>query len=323
MNKLEKLDVEEFTKEDVFSTCIDRVFEKNCIKHMSLKSQWEPDPHESFFEIKGKQIKISKANKIQNSVRFDFLCDLLKFTISNYDLDLDCFIIFNLTDGIDPREYYTRICFSAPLDSNHILMPDPHIFHHIMTVDQNLEGDPAFEDKEDLVVFYGSDAGLVGGDLLNQRVKFCFKSVNNKYVKAKIANFIHFSEDMLKDLGISLKSIETDRVSIKDQLKSKYILNIDGNGSSWDRTPWAMASNSYLIHLKSDNNTNVNWYYPFIEKLNLLPIFSEEDILNGKIQLNHNTKSKQKAFSEILLDKGTQLEYFARVLVKYNKIFNR
>ena len=309
-------------RKDLIDACINRVFQKNCIKHISKKNKWSPGAEESFFEIKGKEITLIEANQTQSKLRFDFLINLLKAAILKYDLNINCKIIFNLMDGISAQEHYTRICFSASLDSNHILMPDPHLFYHINTLKKNLEDEPTFEEKEDKIIFYGSDTGLVGQDLLNQRIKFCAKASNNLKITSKITNFVHFSKELLEDLNINIEDIKAEYQQIPQQLKSKYILDIDGNVASWDRTLWAMASNSYLIHLESDTNNSVNWYYPFIQENGILPIYKEEDILNGKVFYDSNIKQKQKDFAEILLSEETQIEYFACVLKKYDEIFN-
>jgi hypothetical protein len=311
-----------FTSSDLIETCVNRIFKKNCIRHLSLKDEWNPYPEESFIQIRGKQVSGIKIHETQSEHRFKFLQGILSLAIERYDLNLNCAIIFNLTDGINPAEYYTRMCFSAPVESNHILIPDPHLFHHIATVNQQLAGDSPFESKIDNLTFYGSDSGLVDEGLLNQRVRFCAKAVGRPNLEAKVTSFVHFSEEMLKNLGVNKKEIESPYRDIKYQLKSKYILDIDGNGSSWDRTPWAMSSNCYLTHLKSEKNTNVNWYHPFIEKNGILPTISEEDALNSKVLYDSKIKEKQKSFASILLKRETQLEYFSKCLVRYNEIFN-
>lgn len=309
-------------KNDIIDISINEIFKKNCISHLRKKQNWEPSPYESYIEISGKKINVLKKNSVQNEKRFDFLLKLLEATLLHYNLNLNCRILFNLTDGIDQNEYYTRICFSASLDSNHILMPDLHLFYHIRTIDQHLDGDSSFESKQDKIVFYGSDSGLIDESLLNQRVKFCSKAFDNDLVISKISNFVHFTEDMLNDLGVKKEEISAQPISIKDQLNYKYILSIDGNTSSWDRILWAMSSNCYFIHLKSDKNKSVNWYMPYVYKNNIMPILEEEDILEGKVFYNADVKRQQKEFADSLLHEVTQLEYFAKLLIKYNQLYN-
>ena len=309
-------------KNELIDLCIEENFKKNCISHLKRKLDWKSNPNEIHLEIIGGRIGIAHQNETQDKNRLSFVLKLLQATIEIKKLDLNCRVTFNMTDGVEPQQYYTRICFSAPTYSNHLFMPDPHLFYHIKTITQNVRTDCQFEEKEDLISFVGSDSGLIEEDLLNQRIRFCAKAAGNKFVSAKISNFVHFTDEMLSDLNIDKQILSREGISINDQLPAKYILDIDGNGSSWDRILWAMYSNCYFIHLKSENNKNVNWYRPYIEKYNLMPTYTEEQILSGQVSYDKDIKLKQQQFARTLLDQDTQLEYFARTLIKYNEIYN-
>lgn len=310
-------------KDEIIDYCIEQNFKKNCINHLSKKADWKPYPNETYLEFYKNEIRIIEENPIQDKRRLSFVIKLLQVTIESRNLDLNCRAIFNVTDGVDPNEYYSRICFSAPIDSNHLLMPDLHLFYHIKAIGENLKNDSAFEDKNNLISFFGSDSGLVGEDLMNQRIKFCNKANKNQFVTAKISNFVHFTEEMLNNLGINKSDISSKYISINDQLSSKFILDIDGNGASWDRILWAMHSNCYFIHLKSDTNKNTNWYRPFAEKNNIIPTYTEEEILAGAVEYNQDIKIKQKEFAKTILRQDTQIDYFAKLLTKYNEIYNQ
>jgi hypothetical protein len=172
-----------------------------------------------------------------------------------------------------------------------------------------------------MIYFIGSDTGPITDDLLNERIRFCDRAKSTKHINAKISNFAHFNDEMLHDLSIDKNSISSQYVPIDQQLKYKYILNINGNTSSWDRIPWAMMSNSYLIHLASDFN-EYNWYFPFIQNTNAIDSYSADDLLNNNINYNHSKKELQKNISQILLSHSTQLDYFTEVLINYNRIYN-
>jgi hypothetical protein len=172
-----------------------------------------------------------------------------------------------------------------------------------------------------MVYFIGSDTGPIADDLLNERIRFCNKAKSAKHINAKISNFVHFNDEMLHDLSIDKTCIHSQYVPIDQQLKYKYILNINGNTSSWDRIPWAMMSNSYLIHLSSDFN-EYNWYFPFIQKTNAIDNYSDDDLLNNAINYDSNKKILQKNIAQILIQHSTQLDYFTQVLIDYNRIYN-
>jgi len=312
----------QFSGEDLVESCLNKVFEKNSIKHLRCRKDWSISSQEIVFDIKGKNITITNAHAEQSEIRFNFVKNLLVKIIYDYNLDLDCQIIVATHDTAQFGEKYTRLCFSASLDSNHIQIPDPHIFYHMSNMNGHLASDTPFETKEDKISFNGSDTGMLYDDLLNQRIKFCHKAYGNPKVLAKICNFVSFKKEMLDNLGVPMETIQGTYIPISQQLVSKYILNIDGNAASWDRTPWAMSSNCYLIHLKSDLCNLVNWYHPFIEKNKILPIYSEDEILSFKVKYDAETKQKQKDFASLILDPGVQFEYFQRLLIRYNEIYN-
>lgn len=307
-------------KNDLINTCLENVFKNNSIEHLRCRGDWPLSGCESIININGNEIKIIKAHESQDRLRFNFVLSLLNAVIKNYDLRLNCNIILSLSDATGLNQKYTRLTFSSDLNSNHILIPDPHLFQYIYAKNEILRGDISFSDKYDKIIFCGSDTGAIDDDLLNQRVKFCNKSTEHEKIFAKITKFVHFNDEMLKDK--SVKNIYHDVVPIEEQLKYKFILDIDGNSSSWDRIAWVMASNSYLIHLKSDLCTVNNWYHPYVLKEKILPVFTEQEVLDYKIEYCPKTKEKQKLFSSILLNQETQLEYTKNILEIYNRIYN-
>jgi len=311
-----------FAPEVLIPTCLNRVFERNSIRHLRCRSDWAIGSEESIVEIRGKNLTVTHAHPSQSQIRFNFFINLTRNALEKFNLDLNCRFILSTHDTVSKNEKYTRLCFSAAYDSNHIQIPDPHVFHHSSALANELANDIPFEKKIDKVIFVGSDTGAINDKLLNQRIQFCDKAFGNPNVFAKISNFVSFNKEMLDDLGISEQKIKIPYLSVGDQLNYKFILNIDGNASSWDRTPWAMSSNSYLIHLKSTLCDQVNWYHHFIQENGILPVLSEEDVLNYKVKYNEKIKAKQKAFAAMILDPKIQFEYFASVLSAYNNIYN-
>ena len=315
---------DKFTKENLIKTCLDSVFENNCIRHLRCRNDWPLGSQELSVSIKGKDIVVTNAHREQSEIRFNFVLSLIKSTIENYNLNLDCNILIATHDAVGPNQKYTRLCFAESLESNHIQIPDPHIFFHIKQIQSHLEKDTPFADKEDKISFFGSDTGALDEGLLNQRIRFCNSAtIFPEKIIAKITNFVHFKREMIEDLGILTEEISAPYTPISEQLKYKYLLDIDGNASSWDRTPWGMASNSYLIHLKSTLCKEVSWYYPFIKEEGILPIVSGDDVLNFKVSYNEKIKAKQKVFASIILNQETQLEYMKGVLERYNELYNQ
>lgn len=304
-----------FTNKELIEYCIKVNFSNNSIKHLKYINNFPIISNESVIHIKDKTINVIQQNPNQDKIRFNYIVKILKYAVSKLD-DLDCKIILNICDGVRSSEKYTRLCFSCETYSNHIAIPDPHIFQYFNFTDNN-----SYENKIDKVLFIGSDTGSLGEDLLNERIRFCKEVEPYEDIIAKISNFVHFNNDMLNDLGVDKTKIESSFMPIDDQLKYKFILNINGNTSSWDRIPWGMYSNSYLLHLKSDFNEK-NWYHPFIEKNNALESVTKEQLVNKKIKYNHDRKNNQKSIAKLILQEKTQLEYFTKTLFEYNRIYN-
>jgi len=314
MRMIEKMSTS-FTSKSIINYCVKENFTNNSIRHIKYLKNIPLQPNESVIEIKDKNIYLLDEHKIQDNLRFQFFSSLLRYSLSRLN-DLSCKIIINLCDGCRESEKYTRLCFSSSKNSKHIQIPDPHIFQYEKFTD-NLK----WSDKLDMVYFIGSDTGPIADDLLNERIRFCNKAKSAKHINAKISNFVHFNDEMLHDLSIDKTCIHSQYVPIDQQLKYKYILNINGNTSSWDRIPWAMMSNSYLIHLSSDFN-EYNWYFPFIQKTNAIDNYSDDDLLNNAINYDSNKKILQKNIAQILIQHSTQLDYFTQVLIDYNRIYN-
>ena len=270
-----------FDKDELIKFCIQENFKKNSIKYIKTRKNFTLESHESILEINEKEMKFVQGHDSQDYWRLNFLINLIKETVIKNSLKLNCKIILSLGDIVNYKEKYTRLCFSTHDNSNHIQIPDPHICLNITPNIKNfLQNEPSLKQKKDQLCFFGSDTGNIDETLLNQRVTFCLKSINKEKITAKITNFVNFSKDELRDLGMDPDSIESSFVSIKEQLFYKFILDLDGYSSSWDRTAWAMASNSYLIHIKSNLQKFLTWYYPFIEKNNILPFYTQEEVLN-------------------------------------------
>lgn len=275
-------------------------------------------------------MKIIGASNSQDKLRVGFVWGLFSEVIKKYNLNLNCKMIISAGDGVVSDEKYTRLCFSCSYDSNHVQIPDPHIFRYINNPE--IVDTIPFSDKKDKLIFVGSDTGAINDNLTNQRIDFCKAAHNHPRIFSKITNFVHFNQGMLWDRGIDIATIISKYVSIQEQLQYKYILNIDGNTSSFDRIPWAMNSNSLLLHLQSEKCRDTNWYHPFILKERILPTLDRYSIIqhfNNFDELSmyfefaaEELIEKQKNFAKVILNIDTQMEYLKEVLVKYNEIYN-
>jgi hypothetical protein len=306
-----------FTSDNLINYCIEKNFFNNSIKHLRYIKSFALVPNETVIQIENDKVTILDQHKAQDKLRLKYFSDILSYALGSIK-NLNCKIIVNICDGCRSTEKYTRLCFSSSLSSNHIQIPDPHIFHYIKNrITDTLE----FNDKQDKLIFIGSDTGILGEDLINERIRFCHRAKPYDHIYAKISNFVHFNDEMLADVGVCKNDITSQYINIPEQLKYKYILNINGNTASWDRIPWVMASNSYIMNLYSEFD-ECNWYTSFIKYNNIIDDITMEEIFAKDFKYEDSKKQKQKLLAGILLDEMTQIEYFKQALIEYNRIYN-
>jgi hypothetical protein len=77
-------------------------------------------------------------------------------------------------------------------------------------------------------------------------------------------------------------NFKDEKTSIEDQIKFKYILDIDGYSSTWDATVWKLYSGSILLKTKSKWK---QWYYDELRAWeHYIPIENDFSDLNDKIE---------------------------------------
>lgn len=268
----------------------------------------------------GKLIKIRDGGEIDN-IRLNFFEGFTQQVLTHFGLkDLNFKFIVNLNDGPHSEESETRFFFARPRNSPHICVPDSHL-PRVESICRNLNQiDIALEDKTNKISFFGSDTGKRYENGICQRTKLCKMYQGHEDIIAKITNFVDGRNDDL---------IIHQYISIKDQLKYKYILNVNGNTTSWERLIWALSSNSICLFLKPPvQQDEISWYYhifdifrPFI----YLDEFSIENFILGSDMLEDfliNLKKDQKILGESLASPLFHAVYYSNVLMNYNKIYN-
>jgi glycosyltransferase involved in cell wall biosynthesis len=101
---------------------------------------------------------------------------------------------------------------------------------------------------------------------------------------------------LYKDGKIDNFNYEETFTSIAEQIKYRYILDIDGYSSTWDATVWKLFSGSVLLKVKG---TWTQWYYDeLIEWEHYVPINNDFSDLNEKIEWCINNDDKCKKISE-------------------------
>ena len=127
-----------------------------------------------------------------------------------------------------------------------------------------------FDKKINKIYFRGSSTGNLNIKF-NSRVNTCIWGNTNKWAikntSLKLTNIVQMTNDKLliytKKYNTSLESIISNNVNFEEQLKYKYMLNIDGNTFTWNRPIRIMNSNSLFFKYESDN---IGWYYDFLKE---------------------------------------------------------
>lgn len=254
-------------------------------------------------------------------IRVNFFEGFTKQVLNNSDLnDLNFKFIVNFNDGPHCEEKETRFFFARPRNSPHICIPDSHL-PRVNSIYKNLNQiDIPFDQKINKISFFGSDTGKRYENGMCQRTNLCKIYKNHEDVIAKITNFVDNETN---------ESIAHPYISIEDQLKYKYILNVNGNTTSWERLIWALCSNSICVFLKPPSQQDeISWYYhifdifrPFI----YLDELSVENFIIGSDILQEfliNLKKDQKILGETLAQSSFHAVYYSNVLMNYNKIYN-
>lgn len=158
--------------------------------------------------------------------------------------------VLNLSDRAEQENQYglPYLCMTKCAGSDHILIPTVDMFSGLLHDSLKISGDDMdYESKLFRSCFIGSSTG--SGD----RVDHCNRLVYTPLHIAKISNFCQGSvEEWTKRFPDAKKCFHRG-LSIKEQLKNKILVNIDGNVACWSRLYWQMNSNSVPVYINKTN----------------------------------------------------------------------
>lgn len=136
-----------------------------------------------------------------------------------------------------------------------ILIPNIDFFSKalLLSLDTVKDTDLSFDAKVNGSVFAGASTGR--GDSCNKRIRYCL-AMNNDNNYAKITNLCQGSLEYWQSIYPNITSIlDSTFLDIKDQLKYKILINIDGNSLCYSRLYWQLASNSIPVYIEPDTST--------------------------------------------------------------------
>ncbi len=107
------------------------------------------------------------------------------------------------------------------------------------------------------------------------------------------------------------------------QLKSKFLLNIDGHTAAWTRPIWQLQSNSVML---KQNSELTQWYYAaLVPNVHFIPVESDPIAIINKIkdytdEELYKIAKNGSEFAENNLTINDMVAYIALVLQKYERL---
>ena len=205
------------------------------------------------------------------------------------------------------------LIFSSKGNTNNICIPDLYAMCEY-SGKLNIEDNVEFENKKNKAIFIGAENGNDIYVKYNKRINLCNNYINNNNIKCYI-NKIYSTNDIKLEYP-NYESFMHNGMTIQEQLKYKYIINVDGNTCAWDRLPWILNSKSLCLKKKSHDTS---WYYDFMVKDEHYVEFdddSEVETIINTISTNECKRIIKNAnkFCDDYLKKKSQMTYMAKLL---------
>ena len=142
-------------------------------------------------------------------------------------------------------------------DKGVVLIPDPY---QLSNYGGTLVKDTSVK-TTDKIGFYGSTTGS-RNPVKNERIQTALWSLDHRdIIDCYITNIVQMSRDTFTSIGDKHERIMHPFIRLDDMLQYKYLLDINGNTTSWNRVPQILNSKSVLFKLKG---TDMSWYYPLL-----------------------------------------------------------
>ena len=211
-----------------------------------------------------------------------------------------------------------------------ILLPDIDFLLHSHYVHPQYSDIMPYDQKSLTASFVGSTTG--GGlitaqsvaDLLVPRIRRAVYFKNNPNVDFRVPNIgqcdSETTADLIRDLGVC-----GELTPFQTQLRSRFIISMDGNGATCSRVVRTLKSNSVL--LKYDSPHHLYYFSQMIPWMHYIPISKDSDIEDVlKIESRnpgHFSYITQEAnyFYERFLVYSNVLKYTSDLLAMYCEIF--
>ena len=305
---------------DLIQYCVDSEF-KNSRLNIDLDTPLKKQ--ELRVRVNENNVILVDSHKDQDLWRLKYICSLISEAILDQNFQFD--FILNTSDKADRDEIITRFCFARYRGDNHICIPDPHLPLVLESIKKitSLDSLP-WAKKHNKAVFRGSDTGVFGKGYVAQRNELADFYTSSNLVDFKISNFTRTKEESF--LGIDPQKIMGKFLSPEEQFKYKYIINCNGNSTSWDRLLWVLAAReSECIFVKPRKGEEfMSWYYHMFD---IVRPFIEVDGKNiesvVKFGLQSSDPAMRKFLVSILTSRQKHVEYLRKLFRYYEKSYKK
>lgn len=301
----------------------------------SMIAAYEPDEHTQRYKIEGNCLQDLPTDHLALGAqeRHEIVCEIFETLLATKSLpDMEFWI--HLGDAFIGRDTKVPVfAFSTLKEQRYVInMPDFEMF----TLDQELFSPVLcyancypWKMKLPIAFWRGS---TTSGDF---RVPYWREFPRSKLVlqaaytpdlvDAKFTNYCQGAEnnqDFLDNMGPA-----ANRVSISSHIPFKYLIDVDGNASSYSRYFWILLSN--CMPLKVESNF-IQWYYVGLTPYyHYLPVKEDSSNLSEQIEWakGHDAQAEQiannsQAFAKQYLSEEGVYTYLYHLFKRYAEVCN-
>lgn len=136
-----------------------------------------------------------------------------------------------LADGCGPEVPSHVFCFARLRGAEHALIPNPYLLKTRKAMAKALP----WEAKTDTLYFRGADSGSPDVDL-NTRVALCRAAAPLPRTDCKITRLVQGGASFNE--AVRREGLVSRRVTLSEMNRHRFLIDTDGNTTSWDRYMW-------------------------------------------------------------------------------------
>jgi hypothetical protein len=314
-------------------TEIEDILKKLVKENISHVKKWNPHfdvnkvpDYCALIEIKNKNINIIRCNNINDccavyDIRFiPFINYLKNMDLSNINLkfivmycdNFDIAKITNIVDSDIPILFSSLSYINIRLYNNSILIPNFYYYNNTIPIDEMKIHDLEYKNKTKSMNFSGVSSN-------RKRLDYTIWS-SKKNKSEVIANLSPLFN--LKKKGYE-KYYNDSKVSLKEQLQSKFLVSIDGSSTAWNGLVWKLYSNSIVLKL---NQEYYEYWYSLLNETNIFPcntfdemyhIMNTIDENSDKVKEMHKNKKK---LAKLIVNDSFNKNYLREILLELSTI---